>query len=89
MKNKGVTWEITQQPNGDNTIGSFSLTFNPDKYPMVTDKPKKDKSDKTKLILPESRKLGSKTNDAIYITLVADGFEDNELKITCKDFPKK
>ena len=75
--------EITQQPNGDKTIGSFSLTFYPDNYPKVTDK----LIGKGKYI-PQPRKLGSKTNDAIYITLVADGFEDNELKITCKDFPK-
>lgn len=83
MPENSVTWEITQQPNGDKTIGSFSLTFYPDNYPKVTDK----LIGKGKYI-PQPRKLGSKTNDAIYITLVADGFEDNELKITCKDFPK-
>ena len=86
---KGVKWEITKQPNGNNTIGSFSLTFNPDDYPMVTDKPKKDKNDKTKLILPEPRKLGLKSGDSFIITLIADGFEDKEFKITCKEFPKK
>jgi hypothetical protein len=83
MPENSVTWEITKQPNGDSTIGSFSLTFNPKNYPKVTDK----LIGKGKYI-PQPRKLGSKTNDAIYITLVADGFEDNELKITCKDFPK-
>ena len=81
MPENSVTWEITQQPNGDKTIGSFSLTFYPDNYPMVTNK----STGKGKYI-PQPHKLGSK--DAIYITLVADGFEDNELKITCKDFPK-
>lgn len=85
---KGVKWEITKQPNGNNTIGSFSLTFNPDDYPMVTDKPKNDKKDKTKLILPKPRKLGLKSGDSFIITLVADGFEDKEFKITCTDFPK-
>ena len=83
MPENSVTWEITQQPNGDKTIGSFSLTFYPDNYPKVTDQLR----GKGKFI-PQPRKLGSKTDDAIYITLVADGFEDNELKITCKDFPK-
>lgn len=86
---KGVKWEITKQPNGNNTIGSFSLTFNPDDYPMVTDRPKNDKKDKTKLILPKPRKLGSKSGDSFRITLIADGFEDKEFKITCKEFPKK
>ena len=81
MPENSVTWEITQQPNGDKTIGSFSLTFYPDNYPKVTGKLR----GKGKYI-PQPHKLGSK--DAIYITLVADGFEDNELKITCKDFPK-
>ncbi len=81
MPENSVTWEITQQPNGDKTIGSFSLTFYPDNYPMVLDKLR----GKGKYI-PQAHKLGS--NDAIFITLVADGFEDNELKITCKDFPK-
>lgn len=81
MPENSVTWEITQQPNGDKTIGSFSLTFYPDNYPKVTDQLRcKGK------FIPQPHKLGSK--DAIYITLVADGFEDNELKITCKDFPK-
>ncbi|KGF34760.1 fimbrillin family protein [Hoylesella buccalis] len=81
MPENSVTWEITKQPNGDSTIGSFSLTFNPKNYPKVTNK----LTGKGKYI-PQPHKLGSK--DAIYITLVADGFEDNELKITCKDFPK-
>ena len=83
MPENSVTWEITKQPNGDSTIGSFSLTFNPKNYPKVTNK----LTGKGKYI-PQPRKLGSKTTDAIYITLVADGFEDNELKIICKDFPK-
>lgn len=81
MPENSVTWEITKQPNGDSTIGSFSLTFYPDNYPKVIDKLR----GKGKYI-PQPHKLGSK--DDIYITLVADGFEDNELKITCKDFPK-
>lgn len=76
-----VTWEITQQPNGDKTIGSFSLTFDPSKYPIVEDKPKKG--------VKQEHELGSKSGDSFRITLVADGFEDKEFTITCTDFPKK
>lgn len=83
MPEGSVTWEITQQPNGDNTIGSFSLTFNPDNYPKdVTGKSKGKK-------VAQPHRLGSESGDAIIITLVADGFEGQELTITCKDFPKK
>lgn len=83
MPENSVTWEITKQPNGDSTIGSFSLTFYPDNYP-------KDVIGKSRgKMVAQPHRLGSESGDAIIITLVADGFEGQELTITCKDFPKK
>ena len=77
-----VTWKITKQPKGDDTIGSFSLTFDPSKYPMVEDKPKKG--------VEQKHKFGTKDMDKFRITLVADGFEgkNEKLEIFCKDYPK-
>lgn len=78
-----VTWKITKQPKGDDTIGSFSLTFDPSKYPIVEDKPKKG--------VKQEHKFGTKESmDKFRITLVADGFEGNyeKLEIFCKDYPK-
>lgn len=77
-----VTWEITKQPNEDSTIGSFSLTFDPSKYPIVEDKPKKG--------VKQEHKFGTKDMDKFKITLVADGFEGkrDKLEIICKDYPK-
>lgn len=78
-----VTWKITKQPKGDDTIGSFSLTFDPSKYPIVEDKPKKG--------VKQEHKFGTKESmDKFRITLVADGFEGKyeKLEIFCKDYPK-
>lgn len=77
-----VKWEITKQPNKDNPIGSFSLTFDPSKYPMVEDKPKRG--------VKQEHKFGKKDMDKFRITLVADGFEGKyeKLEIICKDYPK-
>lgn len=78
-----VTWKITKQPKGDDTIGSFSLTFDPSKYPIVEDKPKKG--------VKQEHKFGTKESmDKFRITLVADGFEGKyeKLEIICKDYPK-
>ncbi|KXB80153.1 hypothetical protein HMPREF1860_00441 [Prevotella amnii] len=77
-----VTWKITKQPKGDDTIGSFSLTFDPSKYPIVEDKPKKG--------VKQEHKFGTKDMDKFKITLVADGFEGKyeKLEIICKDYPK-
>lgn len=77
-----VTWKITKQPKGDDTIGSFSLTFDPSNYPMVEDKPKKG--------VKQQHKFGTKDMDKFRITLVADGFEGKyeKLEIICKDYPK-
>lgn len=78
-----VTWKITKQPKGDDTIGSFSLTFDPSKYPIVEDKPKK--------VVKQEHKFGTKESmDKFRITLVADGFEGKyeKLEIFCKDYPK-
>lgn len=77
-----VTWKITKQPKGDDTIGSFSLTFDPSNYPMVEGKPKKG--------VKQKHKFGTKDMDKFRITLVADGFEGKyeKLEIICKDYPK-
>lgn len=87
MPTNSYTCEITQQPNVDKPIGSFSLTFIPEHYPMVKEKIKKGETTDTQQI----HVLGSEGGDVIYITLVADGFEGEkeEFKIICKDFPKK
>ena len=82
MKKEFVKFEITKQPNGDDKIGSFSLTFYPEKYPMVTGRSRGKK-------VAQPHRLGSVSGDTIIITLVADGFENQEFQITCKELPKK
>lgn len=82
MKTEFVKFEITKQPNGDDKIGSFSLTFIPDNYPMV-------KSKQRGKTVVQPHRLGSVSGDTIIITLAADGFENQEFQITCKDLPKK
>ena len=84
MPEGSVTWEITKQPNENSTIGSFSLTFYPENYPMVTGRSRGK-------MVAQPHRLGSESGDIIIITLVADGFEGKKeiLEITCKDFPKK